>query len=344
MDFRGLKRHIFEKGCLEVILKSMGCKNIVRHEKYYTCSNPDGDNPSAIQVFIEANLNCVNYTRNINDGKQVDVITLANFFRKERMSQTFAFLSSLTQFELTNHVEFKTDSMFQDFLEVLDETERVVQGMHNHANVVLEESSLDSCVIFPNMLFYKDNIRHDTQVLFEVGIDKASERISIPIRNPQGGLVGIKGRYFGEVPQGINKYIAIHPYQKSLVLYGLHLTLDYIVKAQKVYVFESEKSVMQCWDYGIKNCVAIGGHELSNAQITDLETLGVEIILCFDNDINMIDICGITGKTLFQKTKLKFRTDVAVGYLQDSESVLSNKESFSDRMDKWHTFTEIIGG
>jgi hypothetical protein len=109
-------------------------------------------------------------------------------------------------------------------------------------------------------------------------------------------------------------------------------------------VFESEKSVMQCWDYGVKNCVAIGGHELSNAQITDLETLGVEVILCFDNDINMVDICGITGKTLFQKTKLKFRTDVVVGYLQDSESVLSNKESFSDRMDKWHTFTEIIGG
>lgn len=344
MDFKGLKKYIHKENKIETVLQALGCKNLVKHQKYIACSNPDGDNPSAIQVYIEEGVKCHNYTRNINDGRQIDIINLANYFRGESVAKTFLWMSQLVGFSKVDEDVIQTNEEFKDFLDILEETEKIVDSTYVTENPILSESILNSCVNKPNILFFRDNIKYDTQMLFEVGIDKASERISIPIRNPQGQLVGVKGRYFGAVPNGINKYIALHNYQKSLVLYGLHLTLDEIIKQNKVYVFESEKSVMQSWEYGIKNCVAIGGHNLSETQIMDLEGLGVDIILCFDKDIDMVEICNITRKTFFQKVKLRFRDDVNVGYMQDTQRVLGEKESFSDRMSEWHTFTEIIGG
>lgn len=47
-----------------------------------------------------------------------------------------------------------------------------------------------------NDYFLKDNISYDTQMLFEIGYDDVSNRITIPVRDEMGTLVGVKGRLF----------------------------------------------------------------------------------------------------------------------------------------------------
>jgi len=52
MTISELKEYIFENNKIEYILVEIGCGNIVYHpnKEYYSCSNFDGDNPSAINV------------------------------------------------------------------------------------------------------------------------------------------------------------------------------------------------------------------------------------------------------------------------------------------------------
>lgn len=341
MNFKGLKKHIYEKNLADVVLKELGCKHIQFHQKYYTCTNPDGDNPTAIQVFNEPQMNCNNYTRNINGGRQVDIIALCNFFRAERMAKTFAWLSNLVGYG-NEEVIADEDDEYSEFLICVDTTESVVDSTYVKENVILSENILFEYRTVPNMLFVNDGISIATQEEFEIGFDLEYERITIPVRDSFGRLVGVKGRYFGKVvPSGTNKYLAIQEYKKSAVLYGLNKTIDFIMKERKVYVFESEKSVMQCWDYGVKNVVSIGGHNISETQIWDLENLGVEIILCFDKDVDMLEVCDVTHKTLFQKTRLRFTEDISVGYMLDTQNTLEGKESFSDKILHWDKFEEV---
>ena len=63
---------------------------------------------------------------------------------------------------------------------------------------------------YVNDLFFKDNIDYGTQAKFEVGYDEQTNRITIPIRDEIGTLVGVKGRMFGKAQKdGELKYLYI---------------------------------------------------------------------------------------------------------------------------------------
>ena len=49
-----------------------------------------------------------------------------------------------------------------------------------------------------NDLFYNDGISYATQADFEIGYDESTNRITIPIRDENGILCGVKGRIFAE--------------------------------------------------------------------------------------------------------------------------------------------------
>ena len=65
-----LKEYIVDNECLDTILEELGCKNIMHHDGYFTCANPDGNNKSAVVVYLNTNLTTINYTRNITKNKQ----------------------------------------------------------------------------------------------------------------------------------------------------------------------------------------------------------------------------------------------------------------------------------
>lgn len=118
-----------------------------------------------------------------------------------------------------------------------------------------------------NTKFIKDNISFTTQQKFGIGFDVQSQRITIPIRNAYGELIGIKGRCNYEPNDDEPKYLYIVPCAMSTTLYGYSENYDSLIGAEEIYIFEAEKSVMQAYDFGVRNCVALGSNNLSINQI-----------------------------------------------------------------------------
>ena len=102
--------------------------------------------------------------------------------------------------------------------------------------------------------------------------------------------------------------------------------MQYIKQSGVVFVLESEKAVMQLWDYGYKNAVSTGGKELSRYQIELLVRLGVDICLCMDKDVDINEIDMISEK---------FPEEIPLYYIYDNDNILNEKESPSDNPNKW---------
>lgn len=164
---------------------------------------------------------------------------------------------------------------------------------------------------------------------FGIGIDVISHRITIPIRDELGRLVGVKGRRVWDVVDEYNpKYIYLHQCAKAKILFGLYKTLPYIKESNEIIICESEKGVMQLWDMGIKNAVGIGGHSLSEWQITLIAQTGAaNVIIAYDKDVQQKEI---------EKECEKLSPFRKVEYILDIENILDEKESPMDNPDKWH--------
>jgi DNA primase len=177
-----------------------------------------------------------------------------------------------------------------------------------------------------------DGIFTDTQVDFEIGFDLRSERITIPIRDEIGNLVGVKGRlYLRESTDKLPKYLYIEQCAKAQILYGLHKTYEFIKQDGFVIICESEKGVLQLWSQGYKNAVSIGGHKFSKVQIEKVTRLGVDVVVAFDKDVEEADVLQECAK---------FMDCINVHYLMDKDNLLEEKESPMDDADKFQTMME----
>ena len=188
-----------------------------------------------------------------------------------------------------------------------------------------------------NDIFKNDGIDYLTQKEFNIGYDDFSNRITIPIFNELGNLIGVKGRRFdfseccnSELDQCSEKYIYLERCNKSHILYGLNMTYNDIIRCGRVYVGESEKFVMQLWSHGIYNTVAIGSHKISKYQLVLLQRLGVEICICFDKDIPYKSPNN-DGDDIYTECS-KFESWADIYYMIDKLNILEEKESPSDNI------------
>ncbi len=151
--------------------------------------------------------------------------------------------------------------------------------------IKLNELILNEYVQYPNVWFLNEDISYNVQQRFEIGFSVRDERITIPVRDELGNLVGVKARTVLSLDQYTPKYLFLYQVPKSLLLFGLDKSYSYIKETGECIVYESEKSVLKSFSYGFCNCVSIGGHELSHTQVLKLEKLGVDITFAFDKDI-----------------------------------------------------------
>jgi DNA primase len=178
-----------------------------------------------------------------------------------------------------------------------------------------------------NDMFLKDGISYSTQKTFQIGYDDESNRITIPIFDEINSLVSIKARLFKEeLSENDLKYIYLYKCPRNKILFGLNKTHDYIKESGKVFVGESEKSVLQLWSYGVKNSVGIGGKKIGKRQVEMLSRLGAKICFAFDKDV--------TQKELEEKANM-FVEGIPIYAIIDTDGVLKNKESPMDDISKW---------
>lgn len=177
-------------------------------------------------------------------------------------------------------------------------TRELFGGFYNHLSkssdkIVLkiyDESILDQYKLCANVLFLRDGISVKSQKFFGLRYSVTDDRIIIPIRNEWGELVGAKGRYNG-TPEGDNpKYIYPIPVMASQVLFGYSQNYEFLYNADVIYVGESEKFVMQCHSMGIRTCVALGSHTLSEKQAKLLIQLQPKkIVFMLDEGLDLIE-------------------------------------------------------
>lgn len=334
MDVQELKNYIYENKYVEQILDSIGCHHIKYHpsNNYWSCANADGDNNGAIVIYDNEFLMCINYTRQMVTGnRNTDLIDLVCYTKHLTFPEGLKFIC-----------EEIGISYYHDFEEDIPESFRILQMIADMNTNITEEKEKPLTPIsehilsyykpYVNNIFYEDNIDYKTQREFEIGFDEETNRYTIPIRSEIGDLVGVKGRYFyREVPENENKYIYLEPCSKSKILYGLHKTIEHIKNKGIIYVFESEKAVMQLWSYGYKNAVSTGGKTISRHQVELLVRLGVKIVFCFDKDVE---------KSEYENIAVMFPDNVPLFYMFDEDNLLDGHESPSDNPKKWQKLKE----
>jgi len=334
LDIEILKEHILENNFIPTILEELGCHHIRKKDGYYQCCNPDGDNVTAVCVYENTNLTTINYTRDISNGKNIhtDLISLVEFYKNETFPYAVKWICDVLDIDYYSNLD-------EDLPKSLQLTKMLVEMQSADTDVETEkplkpisEKILSYFKPYVNDMFNEDGVSYDTQVEFEIGYDEFTNRITIPIRDDLGNLVGVKARYFyRKVPEDEQKFIYIEKCARSQILYGLYKTINFIKKAQRVFVTEAEKGVQQLYDKGYFESVATGGSKISKSQIDKLTRLCVPIIFVFDKDITKEELDDIASR---------FIDGTEIYALIDTIGILNEKESPTDNISKFEQLLE----
>lgn len=239
------------------------------------CGLAEGHNPTAIRIKIvnNDNLYVSDYTRGLSKDLISYIITVKNTDFASVMSVIKA------QLGIDDFYNFNTRrSVFGGFYD------RIKNRSSNLYVRTYNKSVLTQFKSVYTTRMTKDNIGFSAQDYFNLGYDVESQRITIPIYNAFGEIIGVKGRtdFDSDVEP---KYLYLIPCAMSTTLYGYSHNYEHL-QDNDILVFEAEKSCMQCYTYGIRNCVAVGSNSLSPAQCKLLMGLNPKrIIFMFDKDL-----------------------------------------------------------
>ena len=125
-----------------------------------------------------------------------------------------------------------------------------------------------------------------TKILTEKLQNRFSGRLIFPIHSITGQVLGFGGRILSTQSKRV-KYLnsdSSELYQKSKVLYGLHLAKKHIKTLDSCYLVEGYTDVLSLYQMGIKNVVANCGTALTDSQIRLIKRFSLNITVLFDSD------------------------------------------------------------
>jgi DNA primase len=203
--------------------------------------------------------------------------------------------------------------------------------------------------IFDNcpLSLLEDGFQEETLRHFGVGFDMHHTRITYPIRDLAGNLVGISGRAMVDV------WPKYKIYEKEYEIFGLPARINWdksscLWNANDVYpqlffqnnpsyivIVEGFKACMWLWQCGIKNVVALVGTYLSPQHQWILERLGAPVYLFLDNNY--------PGQKGIRKAGDKLTRSLRVNVIEYPERLMDEDDAQPDSltpeevMAQWHT-------
>lgn len=248
------------------------------HKNEIRCGLYEGSNPTAIRIKLTNNDNLYvsDYSRNLNEDiinylikvKELDFKSVLNTIKQELGIESFSYISDRR-------------SIFGGFYNRISKLSSVMY-VKTYSESVIEQYNIGY-----NKRFLDDNISLQTQKYFDIGYDIISQRITIPIRNMYGEIIGVKGRTAYDPDDGEPKYLYLINCPMSQTLYGLSQNYMHLQNGD-IIIFEAEKAVMQCHSYGIYNAVSLGSNSLSDMQCKLLIGLQPKrIIFMLDKGLNI---------------------------------------------------------
>lgn len=183
-----------------------------------------------------------------------------------------------------------------------------------------------------------DGISPASMDRFNILFSISQNKIIIPhYAAHDGTLCGIRGRALNafEIEQ-YGKYAPVwiegkcYSHPLGMNLYGLWENKESIKKSKICYVFEAEKSVLQCMTFGETNAVAVCGSQFNKYQLNLLLQLCTprEVVICFDKEEQpgqhkYFDKLYAIGN--------KYKEYCQFSFVYDRTGLLNMKDSPSDR-------------
>lgn len=288
------------------ILEYYNYHSITINNNEIRCAKVGGNNPSGCRIKLNDNLSATDFTTSYN-GDLVGLIATHTDLSYKEIINT---IKTITNKKVNGHHK-KEVGIFDDFFN------DIYLPYNEHGEkVIYDKSVLDQYSKYKwNLRFLKDGILPSSQVKFGIGFDEESNRIAIPWRDSDGNIIGIIGRIDSDEKTNY-KYIPLIPFPKHKYLYGLYQNKEYI-KNNRVFVYESEKSVLQCDSFKVCNCVSLGGNSISQIQVEHLLKLNVtEIILSLDEGLD-VEVIKRDIKTI---KDCLFMRDVKIGIIWDKNN------------------------
>ncbi|MET3505448.1 hypothetical protein [Halalkalibacter oceani] len=323
MDANSLKKYIFENDLVESTLEKFEFHSFNYGTNEIRCALPEDEDRTKVSIFLNENLSVRIFTK----GETVygSIIDLISFIEGTDFNRAYTKL--LGVLGITKQKKYKST---EDYLSFFKGMKRKVVKPNYAIQDYLTLESLDIYSKYPHIdLIKKDGII-DLNVLkkYEVRFDPYTHRIIFPhfSYEDKNKIVGLIGRTV--IPSydslKIPKYFSMQgiKYEKNKNLYGFSHNIEYIKNKGFVLVQEAEKSTIKADMFKVPCSVSVGSHDLSDFQKKLLISLGVEIIICFDKDVD---------KDHILKTCAELSLYSRVSYTEDEWELLKDKDAIVDR-------------
>lgn len=301
---------------LKEILEYFGYCNVVVRPKYLQFGRAIDASKKSIVIKLENNQYL--YVRDFARNIEKDLFGYISEQKRVDFPEVLSVIKDILH--ITDYYDFfDSKGIFGGFYERV--RKRNVNMVRTYEN-----SILDHYIKCGNLRFLNDNISLEAQRFFNIMYDVESQGIVIPIYSQLGQLMGAKVRCNYNVPDGEMKYYYLTPCQMSSTLYGLSHNYSFLA-GNVILIFESEKSVMQCYSYGIRNCVALGSGSISPKQIQMLYELNPKALI-FMHDVGF-EFESIMRNINISKSYSRF-SEINFGYWNYFNKNYKNKISPSD--------------
>lgn len=245
---------------------------------------------------------------------------------------------SCSSFELSTNKDIISDFEWINKLKNAQKKSKSVPTLSD-----INENILDIFWYAPYQGWLDEHISREALSRFEIGYYGLTNQITIPHRDMNERLIGIRGRFLDEKDvRQFGKYVPIQiegrflSHQLGSNLYGLHVAKNKIEQCKKIMLVEAEKSVLQAYSYFGDDSFVVGlcGFNITQTQIRImLEKLQVEeVIVGFDRDYEEADSYEATA--YYQKVIKKVAPLVPycrVYLILDKEHRLGYKDSPTDK-------------
>lgn len=278
--FKELKIMLLEKvDCIADLLEFYGFEGIQLKQREIRFKR-DAEGGPNISIKLEDNPSLI--VHDFARGVSTDIFAYIVQEKNEDLRNVLQKVKSLLKLE-NNWVPKKQMELFGGIYNRIAKKTSQDELLPEYPKEVLDEYSHHCC-----RRFQRDRISFATQVFFGIGFDVATQRITIPLYDELGRLIGVKGRINQtELDDFTPKYLYLKECQASKYLYGYYQNYQFLF-GNEVVVGESEKMVMQAHSFGVRNVVAIGSNALSQKQARLLLQLNpTKIIFALDEGLDL---------------------------------------------------------
>jgi len=195
-----------------------------------------------------------------------------------------------------------------------DEVLRQMQGKYN------SKAMIDSNLFIDTKFGYMDRFRN---------------RIMFSINNISGKIVAFAGRRINDDDNA--KFInspESQVYNKSKILYGLHVTKNDIAKLDEAIVVEGYFDFLQLYQAGIKNVVAVCGTAFTDGHAHLIKRLTKNVLVAYDGDKAGVSAAIKAGYVLLKNGLKASVIEIPDGKDPDDWILESGPEPFNESAEK----------